>query len=52
MPQDLRSYMDQVKTERPDDFVSISKEVDPAFEITATIVKMEQVAKRRPVVVF
>jgi len=52
MPQDLRTYIDQVKSERPDDFVTISKEVDPAFEITATIVKMEQVAKRRPVVVF
>lgn len=52
MPQDLRSYIDRVKTERPEDFVTISKEVDPAYEITATIVKMEQEAKRRPVVVF
>ena len=52
MPQDLRSYIDQVKSERPGDFVTISKEVDPAYEITATIVKMEQVAKRRPVIVF
>lgn len=52
MPQDLRSYIDQVKSERPDDFVTVSKEVDPAYEITATIVKMEEVAKRRPVVVF
>ena len=52
MPQDLRSYIDQVKSERPDEFVTIFKEVDPAYEITATIVKMEQVAKKRPVVVF
>jgi UbiD family decarboxylase len=52
MAQDLRTYIERVKTERPDEFVTISKEVDPAYEITATIVKMEQVAKRRPVVVF
>ena len=52
MPQDLRSYIDRVKSERPDDFLTISKEVDPAYEITATIVKMEKEAKRRPVMVF
>ena len=39
MAQDLRSYLEAVKTARPEDFVLISKEVDPAFEITALVVK-------------
>ena len=52
MSQDLRSYLDQVKAERPDEFLTISREVDPAYEITASVVKLEKEAKRRPVMVF
>lgn len=52
MSQDLRSYIDKVRAERPDEFLTISREVDPAYEITASVVKLEQEAKRRPVMVF
>jgi 2,5-furandicarboxylate decarboxylase 1 len=52
MSQDLRSYLDRVKSQNPADFLTISREVDPAFEITAIAVKLEQEAKRRPVLLF
>ncbi len=52
MPQDLRSYLDLIKRTDPGDFLAISREVDPAFEITAITVKLEQEAKRRPVLLF
>jgi UbiD family decarboxylase len=52
MAQDLRTYLERIRAARPDDFVTISKEVDPAFEITALVVKLERQARRRPVLLF
>jgi 2,5-furandicarboxylate decarboxylase 1 len=52
MPQDLRSYLDLIKQNNPEDFLAVSREVDPAFEITAITVKLEQEAKRRPILLF
>jgi UbiD family decarboxylase len=52
MAQDLRSYLDLVKRKRPDDLVIVSKEIDPAWEITALVVKLEKELKRRPVLLF
>ena len=52
MPQDLRSYLDLIKQNHPEDFLTVSREVDPAFEITAITVKLEQQAKRRPILLF
>jgi UbiD family decarboxylase len=52
MSQDLRSYLDLIKQNHPEDFLSVSREVDPAFEITAITVKLEQEAKRRPILLF
>jgi UbiD family decarboxylase len=52
MSQDLRSYIDRIKKDQPDDFLTISREIDPAFEITAMTVKLEQEAKRRPIIFF
>jgi UbiD family decarboxylase len=52
MGQDLRSYLDLIKRRRPDEFVIVSKEVDPAYEITALVVKLEHEARRRPVMLF
>jgi UbiD family decarboxylase len=52
MPQDLRSYLDLIKRRKPDEFVIVSKEVDPAYEITALVVKLEKEARRRPVLLF
>src|SRR5712692_5472577 len=52
MAQDLRSYLDLLKRRRPDELVIVSKPIDPAFEITALVVKLEREARRRPVLVF
>src|SRR5436309_954344 len=52
MAQDLRSYLDLVKRRKPGDFEIVSKPVDPRFEITALVVKLEREAKRRPVLLF
>lgn len=52
MAQDLRSFLDWIKNNHPEDFLAISREVDPAFEITAITVKLEQEARRRPVILF
>ena len=52
MSQDLRTYLDAVKRNNPEDFLIVSREVDPAFEITAITVKLEQEAKRRPIILF
>lgn len=52
MAQDLPSYLQRIKNEQPGEFVTVSKEMDPAHEITATVAKMEKEARRRPVLVF
>jgi UbiD family decarboxylase len=52
MPQDLRTFLERVKRDNPEDFLVVSREVDPAFEITAVTVKLEQEAKRRPIILF
>jgi UbiD family decarboxylase len=52
MAQDLRTFLDGVKRGNPEEFLAVAREVDPAFEITAITVKLEQEAKRRPIVLF
>jgi len=52
MAQDLRSYLDLVKRRKPDELLIVSREMDPAYEITAAVVKLEREGRRRPVVVF
>ena len=52
MPQDLRNYLDLIKRRKPEEFVIVSKEVDPVYEITALVVKMEKELRRRPVLLF
>src|SRR3990172_6156323 len=52
MSQDLRTYLDLIKQNHPEDFITVSREVDPAYEITAITVKLEQEAKRRPILLF
>jgi UbiD family decarboxylase len=51
MAQDLRSYLDLVKRRKADDFVIVSREVNPNYEITAVAAKLDQ-SRKRPVVVF
>jgi len=52
MAQDLRSFLDIAKRNHAEDFLVVSREVDPAYEITAITVKLEQEAKRRPILLF
>src|SRR5919201_1976407 len=52
MAQDLRSFLEQLKRAKPDDLQTIKKEVDPSYEITALVVKLERELRRRPVLVF
>ena len=52
MAQDLRSFLDGIKRTRPEDYQVISRPVDPAYEITALVVKLERQGKRRPVLLF
>src|SRR5512147_2915131 len=51
MAQDLPGYLDLIKRSRPDDLLVVSKEVDPAYEITTLVVKLEREARKRPVVI-
>jgi 2,5-furandicarboxylate decarboxylase 1 len=52
MRQDLRSYLELIRRKQPDDLLTVSREVDPAYELTAVVAKLEQEAKRRPVLLF
>src|SRR4026209_2254820 len=51
MAQDLPGYLDLVKRTRPEDLLVVSKELDPAYEITALVAKLEREARKRPVVI-
>jgi len=48
---DLRSFIEKVRQESPDEVLNITKEVDPRFDITALVVKLER-EKRFPILVF
>jgi UbiD family decarboxylase len=52
MAQDLRSFLDEIKRRWPDELQVVSRPVDPAYEITALVVKLERQARRRPVLLF
>ena len=52
MAQDLRSFHDLIKRTRANELQIVSREVDPAYELTAVAVKLEQEVKRRPILIF
>ena len=52
MPQDLRSFLDQVKRKRPTDVQVVTRAVDPRHELTALVVKLEKERKQRPILLF
>jgi len=52
MGQDLRSFLDAVKRRTPDALQVISRTVDPAYEITALVVKLEKERHKRPILLF
>jgi len=51
MHTDLRSFIDRVRAERKADFLEIQREVDPRYETTAFIVKLEEKMKS-PLLLF
>jgi UbiD family decarboxylase len=52
MAQDLRSFLEQVKRRRPTELQVVTKAVDPAYELTALVVKLEKERRQRPVLLF
>jgi UbiD family decarboxylase len=52
MAQDLRSFLDQVKRARAADVQVVGKPIDPRYEITALVAKLEKEGRRRPVLLF
>jgi 2,5-furandicarboxylate decarboxylase 1 len=48
---DLREFLGRVKQERPTDLLEIEREVDPRFETTAILMKLEE-RQRSPVLWF
>jgi len=48
---DLRSFLERVRTERPTDLIEIDREVDPRFETTAILTKLEA-QHRSPILFF
>src|SRR5690349_14367025 len=52
MAQDLRSYLDELKRRKPEDVRIVSREIDPAYELTAFVVKLEKERRQRPVLLF
>jgi len=47
----LRSYLDERKKAFPDDFVVVKEEVDPVYEITAIVKKLD-LAGHNPIIMF
>src|SRR5258708_32330746 len=52
MGQDLRSYLDSVKRRKSEEFQVVSRAIDPAYEITALVVKLEKERRQRPALLF
>jgi UbiD family decarboxylase len=52
MAQDLRTFLEHVKRKRPTEVQVVSRPVDPAYELTALVVKLEKERKQRPVLLF
>jgi len=51
MPKDLRSFLQELEAEAPDQVVRITREVDPHFEVTGILARLEK-ERRFPVVIF
>ena len=51
MPKDLHSFLRQVQEMLPDEYVRVEREVDPEFELTGVLRKLQE-ANRYPSVLF
>ncbi len=51
MAKDLRSFLSELEAEEPDQLLHVTKEVDPHFEVTGILARLEK-ERKFPVVVF
>lgn len=51
MAKDLRAFLKEIEAEEPDQLVRIKKEVDPHFEVTGVLAKLES-ERKFPIVIF
>ena len=51
MAKDLRGFLSELEAEEPDQVLRVKKEVDPHFEVTGVLAKLEQ-ERKFPVVIF
>ena len=51
MPKDLRTFLQELEAEAPDQVVRVTREVDPRFEVTGILAKLEK-EQKFPVVIF
>lgn len=51
MPLDLRTFLRQIEVEAPDQLVRVTREVDPRFEVTAVLARLER-DRQFPIVLF
>ena len=49
--KDLRQFLHEVETEEPDQVIRIKKEVDPHFEVTGILARLEK-ERQFPIVIF
>src|ERR671925_1160711 len=51
MAKDLREFLKEIETEEPEQVVRVRREVDPHFEVTGVLAKLEK-ERKFPVVIF
>src|ERR1700741_1261727 len=51
MPKDLRGFLREVEAEEPDQVLRVPREVDPHFEVTGVLARLEK-ERKFPIVIF
>ena len=51
MAKDLRGFLKELEAEEPDQILRVKREVDPHFEVTGVLAKLEK-ERKFPVVIF
>ncbi len=51
MPKDLRGFLKEIETEEPEQLLRVKREVDPHFEVTGVLARLEK-ERKFPVVIF
>src|SRR5207344_1837253 len=51
MAKDLRGFLTELEAEEPDQILRVKREVDPHFEVTGVLAKLEK-ERKFPVVIF